>query len=147
MSVALIFWIFLGALACATEIFVPTFFLFWFGLGAFAAAITSLFFDVVVQIIVFIVVSAVLVIFTRPIALKILQRKDSPRKISIDSIIGSSAIVIETIDAEKNTGKIKVDGDVWRAITDDGSVIYIDSHVIILKVDGTKLIVRKEETK
>lgn len=144
---ALIFWVLLGALACATEIFIPTFFLFWFGLGAFAAAIFSLFFDIIVQIIVFIVISAVLVIFTRPIALKILQRKDSPRKISIDSIIGASAIVIETIDAEKNTGKIKVDGDVWRAITDDGSIIYIDSHVIILKVDGTKLIVRKEETK
>ncbi len=144
---ALIFWIFLGALMCVTEIFMPTFFLFWFGLGAFAAAITSLFADLIIQIIVFIIVSAVLVIFTRPLAIKVLQRKDSPRKINIDEIVGKSALVIETIDFEKNKGKVKVDGDIWRAVTEDRSTVNIDDYVIILKVEGTKLIVRKEENK
>jgi len=125
----------------------PTFFLFWFGLGAFAAAITSLFADLIIQIIVFIIVSAVLVIFTRPLAIKVLQRKDSPRKINIDEIVGKSALVIETIDFEKNKGKVKVDGDIWRAVTEDRSTVNIDDYVIILKVEGTKLIVRKEENK
>ncbi len=143
----LVFWIFLGALMCITEIFIPTFFLFWFGLGAFAAAITSLFADLIIQIVVFIVVSAVLVIFTRPIALKVLQRKDSPRQISIDEIIGKRALVIETIDVEKNTGKVKINGDVWRAITVDNSKVMINDYVIILKVEGTKLVVRREEQK
>ncbi|MCL4408126.1 MAG: NfeD family protein [Thermotogae bacterium] len=143
----LIFWIFLGALMCVTEIFMPTFFLFWFGLGSFAAAITSLFADLMIQIIVFIIVSAILVIFTRPLALKVLQRKDSPRKISIDEIVGERALVIETIDFEKNRGKVKVNGDIWRAVTEDNSTVNINEYVIILKVDGTKLIVRKEEKK
>ncbi len=141
----LIFWIFLGALMCVTEIFMPTFFLFWFGLGAFAAAITSFFADLIIQIVVFIAVSAVLVIFTRPLAIKVLQRKDSPRKISIDEIVGERALVIETIDFEKNRGKVKVNGDVWRAFTEDGSTVNINDYVVILKVEGTKLIVRKEE--
>jgi membrane protein implicated in regulation of membrane protease activity len=144
---ALLFWIILGALMCATEIFIPTFFLFWFGLGAFAAAVTSLFVGIIVQIIVFIVVSAVLVIFTRPIALKILQRRDSPRKISIDEITGWKALVIETIDPERNKGKIKISGDIWRAVSSDGSIIEMNEYVIIIRVEGTKVIVRKEDQK
>ncbi len=144
---ALLFWIIVGVLTSATEIFIPTFFLFWFGLGAFAAAISSLFVDLMVQIIIFIVVSAILVIFTRPLALKVLQRKDSPRKISIDEIIGQRALVIETIDRQKGKGKIKINGDIWRAITDDGSIIDINSYVTILRIEGTKTVVRKEDKK
>lgn len=76
-----------------------------------------------------------------------LQRKDSPRKISIDEIVGERALVIETIDFEKNRGKVKINGDIWRAVTEDNSTVNINEYVIILKVDGTKLIVRKEEKK
>jgi len=140
-----VMWLVLGVIFCTAEIFIPSFFIFWFGLGAFAASVFAFFTGFVIQIVIFITVSAVLLIFTRPIVLKVLMRHDSPQKINIDDIIGKRAIVIERIDALENTGKVKVNGEVWRAMTSDNSTVEIGNYVKILKVEGTLLKVEKEE--
>lgn len=141
--VYLIFWIVLGIALSAAEIFVPTFFLFWFGLGAFSAAVVSVFYGIVPQLVTFIVVSALLLIFTRPIAVKTLLRKESPEKINIDSIIGESAEVVKRIDPTAGTGMVRINGELWRAVTEDNSVVEIGNRVLIKKIDGTKLVVKK----
>jgi membrane protein implicated in regulation of membrane protease activity len=138
-------WIVLGLILCAAEIFVPSFFIFWFGLGAFTAGVFSLFFGFTVQIVIFITVSAVLLVFTRPIVLKLLLRHESPKKINIDDIIGKKALVIEPINPLEDTGKVKINGEIWRAATDDGSSVETGIYVKILSVEGTLLKVKKEE--
>ncbi len=137
-------WIILGFVLCAAEIFIPSFFIFWFGLGAFAAAFVSFFFGMTTQITVFIVVSAVLLIFTRPIVLKTLLRHDSPKKINIDDIIGKRAIVVKKIDPASGGGMIKINGELWRAASADGKEVEVGEYVKILKVEGTLLKVEKE---
>lgn len=141
----LIFWIVLGIALSVAEIFIPTFFLFWFGLGAFAAAIVSIFYGLVFQLIAFVVASALLLIFTRPIAVKMLLRKESPREINIDAIVGKRAEVVKRIDPLSGTGMVKINGELWRAVTEDNSVVEVENYVLIQRVDGTKLIVKKEE--
>ncbi len=138
-----VMWIVLGFALCAAEIFVPSFFIFWFGLGAFAAAFVSLIFGMTAQVVVFISVSAVLLIFTRPIVLKTLLRHDSPKKINIDDIIGKKAVVVEKIDPLSGKGMVKVNGELWRAKTSDEK-IEVGQYVEILRVEGTLLIVKKE---
>jgi len=141
--VYLIFWIVLGIALSVAEIFIPTFFLFWFGLGAFAAAVVSIFYGLIVQLIVFIVVSALLLIFTRPIAVKMLLRKEPPEKINIDAIVGKRAEVVKRIDPAAGTGMVRINGELWRAVTEDNSVVEVDNQVLIRKINGTKLVVKK----
>ena len=141
----LIFWIVLGIALSVAEIFIPTFFLFWFGLGAFAAAVVSIFYGLVFQLIAFVVASALLLIFTRPIAVKMLLRKESPREINIDAIVGKRAEVVKRIDPLSGTGMVKINGELWRAVTEDNSVVEVENYVLIQRVDGTKLIVKREE--
>lgn len=59
---AWVFWLVLGVILMVAEILTPTFFIFWFGVGALAASLVSLYLGVYIQIIVFAVVSIVLVL-------------------------------------------------------------------------------------
>jgi len=67
-----IFWLILGVLFLIAEIFTPSFFIMWFGIGAFAAMLVAFLFEnsVLYQSIAFILVSLILVLFTRKLAQK-----------------------------------------------------------------------------
>ncbi|KHC90689.1 hypothetical protein Mc24_07158 [Thermotoga sp. Mc24] len=137
---AWVFWLVLGVILMVAEILTPTFFIFWFGVGALAASLVSLYLGVYVQIIVFAAVSIVLVFFTR----RLVQNWESPRKIHVEEIAGKVAIVIETIDNRKGTGLVKINGDVWRAyVEDDDEIIEKGEHVKIMKVEGAHVVVKR----
>ncbi|RKX43554.1 MAG: NfeD family protein [Thermotogae bacterium] len=138
-----IVWLILGVVLVVAEIFIPSFFIFWFGVGAFVASGLSVAFGTLVQVTAFAVVSGLLVLFTRPFAKKISGKE--PRKIHIDEIIGKTAVVTETIDNLAGKGLIRVGGDVWRALSVDDSIVESGKKVTILKVDGTHLVVKKIE--
>lgn len=90
---------------------------------------------------VFILVSGLLVILTRPLTKKL--TKQEPRKIHIDEIIGQIATVIETIDNKQGKGLVKINGDLWRAYSKDEQVINEGEKVKIIKVEGSHVIVEK----
>ena len=138
-----IFWIILGLILMIAEIFIPSFFIFWFGVGAVAAGFTSWFWGVVPQTIVFLVTSGVLVLLTRPLAKKLVG--ESPRRINVDEIVGKEALVIERIDNVKGTGVIKVNGDRWRALSEKDEVIEEGEKVVVIKVEGAHVVVRRKE--
>ncbi|HDG61646.1 MAG: hypothetical protein B5M49_00930 [Thermotoga sp. 4484_232] len=138
-----IFWIVLGLILMIAEIFIPSFFIFWFGVGAVVAGLTSWFWGVVPQTIVFLVTSGVLVLLTRPLAKKLVG--ESPRKINVDEIVGKEALVIERIDNVKGTGVIKVNGDRWRALSENDEVIEKGKKVMVVKVEGAHVVVRRKE--
>jgi len=135
------FWIFLGILLMVLEIFTPTFFVFWFGLGSLAAAIVAYFYEnTIFELLTFIVVSGILVLSTRKLAKKITG--EEVRSINVDEIIGKEAIVIEQIDNKLGKGVVKVSGDMWRAVSVDDVVIQSGEKVIIEKVEGAHVVVR-----
>ncbi|WP_041082218.1 NfeD family protein [Thermotoga profunda] len=134
-------WLIFGVIFVIGEILTPTFFLFWFGIGAFVASAVSIAFGTLVQVITFIVISGLLVILTRPLTKKL--TKEQPRKIHIDEIIGKIGSVIETIDNEQGKGLVKINGDIWRAYSNDDSVIQEGERVKILKVEGAHVIVER----
>jgi len=138
-----IFWIVLGLILMIAEIFIPSFFIFWFGVGAVAAGFTAWFWGVVPQTIVFLVTSSVLVLLTRSLAKKLVG--ESPRRINVDEIIGKEALVIEKIDNVKGTGVIKVNGDRWRALSENDEVIEEGEKVVVIKVEGAHVVVRRKE--
>lgn len=139
-----VFWLILGVILVVAEILTPTFFFFWFALGSFAAAGVSFVSGTLLQIITFMGVSGVLVLLTRPLAKKLTSSES--RKIHIDEIIGKEAIVIETIDNKQSKGLVKVDGEIWRAYSESDEITIEEGQkVIILKVEGAHVVVRKSE--
>lgn len=114
----------------------------WFAAGALAALIAAaLKAPLWLQITLFVVVSAVTLIATRPIVKKITNRK--AESLNADRIIGRQAIVTERIDNLEGTGSIRVDGLTWTARSADDSVFEPGSQVTIDKIEGVKAIVRQ----
>ena len=113
----------------------------WFAGGALVALIISLFNPpVAVQIAVFIVVSVVLLIFTRPIAAKHFNKKMVAT--NVDSVPGETGIVSVDIDNVAATGTVMIKGMEWTARTESDDVkIVKGAKVKVLRVEGVKVIV------
>lgn len=115
----------------------------WFVFGAIAALIASLCgANLTVQIIVFIAVSIISLLVTRPLVKKKLTAKKE--RTNADRCIGLDGVVSERIDNLKPSGLVKVDGKLWTARSADGSIIEPESIVKVEKIEGVKLIVSKK---
>ncbi len=115
----------------------------WFVLGSIAGLIAALCgAPVIVQVIVFIAVTVVSLIATRPIVKKYLNTRIE--KTNFDRCLGTDAVVVEDIDNLAPSGQVKADGKIWTARSADASVIPKDSVVVVEKIDGVKLIVAKK---
>jgi membrane protein implicated in regulation of membrane protease activity len=111
----------------------------WFAAGSLLAFFMALFgVELWAQILVFLAASTLLLIFTRPIAVKYL--KVGITKTNLDSIIGEKGLVVMDIK-EFSVGQVKVKGQVWSAVSKDGESIGKDTEVIIEAIEGVKLIV------
>lgn len=113
----------------------------WFAGGALVSFLAALFqIPLPVQIVLFIAVSLLLLIFTRPAAVRFMNQKTE--KTNVYSLLGEKGMVTETIENLKGTGRVKVKGVDWTARTkEDGRVIPADTIVAIQEVQGVKLIV------
>ena len=118
----------------------------WFALGALCALLANLCgVGVVWQIVLFLVVSAICLIATRPLVKKMTATKI--QKTNADRCIGAEAVVLEDIDNLKSTGLVKAMGNTWTARSADGSVIPKDAVVTVQKMEGVKLIVAQQSEK
>ena len=113
----------------------------WFVLGAIAALIASLCSaSFPVQVIIFVAVTVISLIATRPIVKKRINTKFE--KTNADRCIGDNAVVVEEINNLEAKGQVKTDGKIWTARSSDGSVIPENTVVTVEKIDGVKLIVK-----
>ena len=113
----------------------------WFAGGAvFAFFAAELEFSVQSQLVVFLIVSFVLLLFTRPLAIRFVNRETV--KTNVDGLIGRKAKVIKKIDNNEPSGAAVIDGQEWTARSADEAVtIPVGTHVVIKEVRGVKLIV------
>ena len=139
-------YVWLGILVAAVvlEIATTQIVSIWFAIGALAAFIAALvgIEQLWIQIVVFVVVSAIAVAVTRPLVKKMINKKAEPT--NADMVIGKTGIVTEKIDNLAPSGIVKVNGSVWTARSADDSVIEADEKVIIKEISGVKLLVIKE---
>lgn len=113
----------------------------WFALGALIALLSAAFnAPLWMQLAWFIIVSAVTLAFTRPLAVKYLNSKS--KATNADRVIGMTGIVRENIDNLAGTGTIFIDGKLWSARSDSGEVIGSGSMVSPVRIEGVKLIVK-----
>ena len=143
----ILFWVILLVGFVVIEVATMGLTTIWFAGGALAAVImAALHLPSYVQIATFIVVSMVLIFFTRPIAVRYFN-KDRV-KTNAESIVGKKAIVTGAIDNIKAKGQVTVSGMEWtaRSVSDDVTIAE-GAVVTIVAISGVKLIVeeRKEE--
>ena len=135
------FWLIVAGICFVIESFTIGFLVFWFGIGALAALVASLFIsNIWIQSLIFIIVSSLLLIFTKPIVKKFVKEKDIIPT-NVYSIIGKEGIVVESIDTINGVGKVKVNGELWSATSLEN--IEKGTKVKVLKVNGVKLEVEK----
>ena len=113
----------------------------WFAGGALAAAIAAgAGLGIVSQLLLFFCVSLVLLIFTRPAAMKLMNK--NTEKTNVDSLLGKTAVVIQEINNLAQTGQVRINDIEWMARTsDDSARIPVGTVVVIRAVRGVKLIV------
>lgn len=111
----------------------------WFAFGALMASIVSLWSDnVTLQIIVFVVVSALVLVIMKPLVKKVRKGKIEPT--NLDRVIGKIGVVTEDI-LPLEVGEVRIDGKNWSAVSEEP--ISIGQKVKILSIDGVKLNVVK----
>lgn len=113
----------------------------WFAGGALVSFLAALFrVPLPAQIVLFAAVSLVLLISTRPAAVRFMNQKTE--KTNVYSLLGEKGLVTETIENLKGTGRVKLKGVDWTARTkEDERVIAVDTVVTVQDVQGVKLIV------
>lgn len=117
----------------------------WFAGGALVAFVMGIIgFGTTVQVIVFLIVSVLLLVMTRPIALKYFNKER--QKTNAESLIGRQALVLEDVDTLHARGLVEVNGQEWSAKTDDPEGFIKKNVVVVIDgIQGVKLIVREKE--
>ena len=135
-------WIVAIILFTIIEIFTFQFISVWFAASALISLVAERFgVPIYLQILLF-AASAILLYFSSKL---IYQRYVLANKVTtnIDMVFNKTAIVVNDIKNNKSTGEVVIEGQLWPARSDDGSIIEINSKVTVLKVDGTQLVVKQ----
>jgi membrane protein implicated in regulation of membrane protease activity len=134
-------WMIFAAACIIGEIFTAGFFLFWFGLGALVAGILALIgLSAGFQWGTFIVLSGVLFAVSRRFADRITKKQ--PPGIGADRTIGKEGLVLQKIDTIDNSGLVRLDKEEWRADSESGEVIPKGKRVVVVRLDGSHLVVK-----
>lgn len=141
------FWLILSGIFLIIEILNVSFLIFWFSVGALVAMISSFFINnIIVQSVIFLIVSTLLLFVTKPFVNKILP-KDNFIKTNSNSIEGKIGKVILDIEPVEGKGQVKISGETWSAKSADDTYISKDTEIIVEKIEGVKAIVKPLEKK
>ncbi len=138
-----VIWLILVAVLLVIEAATTALTTIWFAGGALVAAIAAWFHaGFVTQLILFFAVSVVLLIFTRPLAVRYMNR--GVTKTNVESLIGCTAVVTEEIGNLSQTGQVQINDIDWLARAKDNDCTIPKGAVVrILEVHGVKLIVEE----
>lgn len=116
----------------------------WFAVGALAALLTSVLGGgIVVQVVVFLVVSAIFLAALRPIVKRYLTPNIT--RTNVDTVIGMECYVTTAIDNLNAAGQVKLGGMPWTARSATGEAIPEGTLVRVEKLEGVKLFVSPVE--
>ena len=146
MTDMVIFWLVVMVALIVIELATLGLTTIWFACGALVAVVAAaLDAPLLLQILMFVVVSFAVLLAVRPIAVKYFN-KDRTRT-NIESMIGRQAIVVSEIDNMQGIGQVTVNGMEWSARSTINELKIAVGHVVVIRaVDGVKLIVEENKT-
>lgn len=137
-------WLITALVLLIVELFTASFGVVCFSLGAAAAGLAAYCcLSTMWQLLIFSVLSFIAFVFVRPFVVKFLLKKKDEVLTNADAIVGRIAVVTEEINPDKNTGRVKIDGDDWKAEASDiipvgEKVEVVSRESIILNVKSIK---------
>ena len=138
-------WILISMACLILELGSGDLFLMCFAIGALGGSLTAaLGGGVIMQIIVMAICSLLSLYFIRPIALKYLHKSDENRVSNADALMGREGRVSQTIEAG-GYGRVAIDGDDWKAISEDGQRIEKNAKVIVVGRESIIITVKKAQ--
>ena len=143
VSTSACYWLIITVVFAVVELATVGLITIWFAAGSLVAMILAAFgAGVPLQVAAFVIVSVVCIAAVRPLAAKHFNNKIT--KTNIDSIIGKKLVAKTKIDNIADSGKVEFEGSTWLArSTEDNIIISEGEEVIVEKIVGNKLIVRK----
>lgn len=145
MDQLLIVWVSMFVVLVLIELLTLGLTTIWFAGGALAAMIANLLgANNIVQWILFFLVSIVLLIATRPFAVRYLNK--GRVSTNADSLIGQLGVVDQEIDNLKAMGNIMINGQDWTARSATNDILIEKGKTVVVKsIEGVKLIVKEQK--
>jgi membrane protein implicated in regulation of membrane protease activity len=139
-------WVLVGILLWIVEIFTPAFVAGVFGtacliVAPFAAGDMSL----QQQLLLFGLATAVISWKIRPLAMRHIYRHGAKVKTNVEAMVGRIGVAVETVDHPPGSARVKIGGEEWLAVTQDGSPIQVGAKVIVRRIEGCKVVVEHDE--
>jgi membrane protein implicated in regulation of membrane protease activity len=146
-QIAWIIWLIVGVALIVAEIFTLGFVLFWFGIGALAAAFAGfLGLGIGWQFLVFAVISIALTAMSRTIFLKYLPLGDDENnvKTGMDELPGKVGTVTSASKGALLEAAVKVYGSTWTAYPIDGESELVEGEKVeVVQIKGSSIYVRR----
>ena len=137
-------WIIIGIILLITEFFTMGFVAIFFAIAAIATGIVSIFTDSIsIQLLVFCLTSLITAAFGRPVLKKFFKIDEEAQPSNVHAMVNKNGVVVKDITSTQY-GQVKVDDDIWTAVSSDGSEIFEGTGVNVLAVDGVKLVVKQK---
>ena len=135
-------WLVLAAAFIVGEMFTAGFFLLWFGIGAAVSCILALLgLGAGWQWGSFIVISGILFLVSRKFSERF--TKEQPPGVGADRNIDKTGRVLEEINHTENTGRVLIEREEWRASSEAQDIIPEGAEIVVTRMDGTHLIVKR----
>ena len=136
-------WIIVAVILFIIEIFTPAFLAACLAIGCiFAGIFSSMDFGIKIQLLAFSIGTLISFFGVRPFILKYGHKKSGDLKTNVDALVGKFGKVTVTIDNFQNQGRVTVEGDDWKAESENNEILNAGERVEIIKVDSTILTVK-----
>ena len=136
------FWLAMAIIFTLIEVFTAGLTTIWFAIGSIPMIFLSFLpIPFLYQVLIMLVISIVLLIFTRPFFVKKLNA--NKEKTNVDALIGKTALVTKKI-TKFEKGEVKIDGKIWTAKSVSDEDLDAGTECLLQSIEGVTAIVSKK---
>ena len=140
-------WAVLAVICLILELTAGDFFIICFSIGAVFAALSAMIGGgIYVQLAVFALFTLISLFWVRPFAQRYQHRGEDNRVSNADALLGRQGRVVETVKAN-GYGRVQIDGDVWKAVTNEDADIPEGANVTVVGRESTIITVEAQNIK
>lgn len=137
-------WAVLAVICLIQELTAGDFFIICFSIGAVFAALSAMIGGgIYVQLAVFALFTLISLFWVRPFAQRYLHKGEDNRVSNADALLGRQGRVVETVKAN-GYGRVQIDGDVWKAVTNEDADIPEGANVTVVGRESTIITVEAQ---
>ena len=137
-------WIIIALVFVIIEMFTSGFAVMCISIGClFGAVASAIDWELKWQLLVFAIGTALAFMTVRPLVYKFFYKKSHEVKTNMDALVGRKALVTELIEGDLHQGRVKVDGDDWKAVSLETEAIEVGEAVEITALNSVIVTVKK----